>query len=75
MFGSGLLLNNPFGGLTATAAATAAAEEFPNFSSLHPITHRGKISRSGTPLTPIIDRATENRKLVFFYIVLAQGPT
>ena len=36
-------------GATTTAAA---AEEVPNFSSLHPITHRDKISRSGTPLTP-----------------------
>ena len=44
----------------ATAAATTA-EEVPNFSSLHPITHRDKISRSGTPLTPTIFPALADR--------------
>ena len=32
---------------TATTATTAAAEEFPNISNPHPITHRDGISRSG----------------------------
>ena len=38
---------------TATAAAATAAEEFPDISHPHPITHRDGISRSGQPLTPI----------------------
>ena len=40
------------GGTTATTAA--AAEEFPDISHPHPITHRDGISRSGQPLTPIL---------------------
>ena len=48
-----IFTSSPFEHFLRGATAAATAEEVPNFSSLHPITHRDQISRSGTPLTPI----------------------
>ena len=52
------LLGGTAGAATATAAAATAAEEFPNISHPHPITHRDEISRSGQPLTPMYSPRT-----------------
>ena len=49
--------------LLGGTAATTAAEEFPNISHPHPITHRDGISRSGQPLTPM-------RNICVFIIIL-----